>query len=55
MHATLSKSNDIIETLSIEAVNQKNKSLALLLQVYTSHLIVMESDLKEHENLGKKD
>ena len=52
MQATLSKSNDIIETLSIEAINQKKK--ALLLQVYTSHLIVMESNLKEHENLRKK-
>ena len=49
----LSKSNDIIETLSIEVINQKKK--ALLLQLYTSHLIVLESNLKERENLRKKD
>ena len=49
----LSKSNDIIETLSIEVINQKKKTL--LLEVYASHLMVMESNLKEHENLRKKD
>ena len=53
MQITLSKSNDIMETLSIEVINQKKK--ALLWHVYISHLMVMESNLKEYKRLRKKD